>query len=90
MNNIVNIESNGRVIGTSVTTAEGNPILGIRKATITLDARGVDVPVATLEIVSASLRVRGALPTFLVTDTKTGELKEVKRIEFADGTVFEA
>jgi hypothetical protein len=71
--------------GTQVTTQDGTEIKGIRSATIKLE---VNEPVtATFEVVSASF-VGQADACYQVSDPISGELKTVRRIEWADGSVF--
>lgn len=86
----VSIQCNGpQAIGAKITTHEGHEVHGVRRAEIVLDASGA-ANVAKLEIVGASLAVAAALAEFHIIDPVSGGLKRVRRIEFADGTVFEA
>ena len=48
-----------------------------------------DVVTATIEVISAMDDV-GAFAVFMVGDPKTGDLKQVKRVEFEDGSVWDA
>jgi hypothetical protein len=82
----VKIEGGPAAQGISVTDAEGQPIKGIGGAEISI--RPDDVVKVKLEICLSKLNLSG-VPTFMVADPRTGKMKPVVRIEFADGTVFD-
>ncbi|PJI56010.1 hypothetical protein CTI14_00305 [Methylobacterium radiotolerans] len=82
----VKIEGGPHSKGISVTDAEGQPIKGIGGAEISI--RPDDVVRLKLEICLSELKLSGAA-TFMVADPRTGKMKPVARIEFADGTVFD-
>lgn len=69
--------------GTAITSAAtGEPILGVRRATVSLD---IDTPiVATLEMVAVTVDIIGAA-SFQVIDPATGELRVVAAIDWVDG-----
>jgi hypothetical protein len=74
--------------GTTLTNAEtGDEINGVSRLAIYIVPD--DIIRVDAEIFSAELDVAGRA-TFRVTDPGTGEVKEVSRIEFADGTAWEA
>ena len=74
--------------GTTLTNAEtGDEIKGVSRLAIYIVPD--DIIRVDAEIFSAELDVVGRA-TFHVTDPGTGEAKEVSRIEFADGTAWEA
>ena len=78
----------GLAEGTKVVDAEtGELIHGVTavRIRIALD----DVVRAEIDLLSAMVTVK-AVPTFMVADPDTGEMKAVRDIHFADGTKWEA
>lgn len=72
--------------GTWFTTDEGVPLRGIRAADITIR---VDAPTtARIELVGVAVKAEQVVTAFYVPDPTTGVSKEVRRIEFADGSVW--
>jgi hypothetical protein len=71
--------------GTLVSTDEGNPIHGVKSATVRF---AVDKAVTAELVVYAAVKT-SAMATFVMPDPLTGQEKIVKRIEFGDGSVFE-
>lgn len=84
----IRIKSEGGVSnGTVVTNSEtGEEIKGITG--IAVDLRVNDLVRAKIELCAAQVDVV-AQAEFLVASPKTGDLKAVRRIEFADGEVVE-
>jgi hypothetical protein len=82
----VNIEGGPAVAGVTVTDAQNQLIKGIGGVEISI--RPDDVVRAKLEICMSKLKLSG-VPTFMVADPRTGKMKPVAKIEFADGTVFD-
>jgi hypothetical protein len=71
--------------GTIITTHDDQPIHGVRRAVVTIDVN---------EVIKAHLDLYcsfegEAVGTFFVIDPSTGERKQLKLIEFADGSSFE-
>jgi hypothetical protein len=73
--------------GTKITLANGEPIHGIRKAVISLEADKVNK--VELEILCERVEVCGDAVFYGFHPYLGGVRKLIKRIEFADGTVFE-
>ena len=73
---------------TRVLTQDGAEIHGI--ASITLRIVPDDVYRAEMEIYCGFDAIDGAVGTLHIADPLTGTMKEVSRIEFADGTSFDA
>jgi len=80
---LVRIENeSGASATTRITYADGSQIHGVSEVAIALK---VDKPVEVKMTLWSLLDVRG-LPSFQVTDPETGDLRQVKTIEFWDGT----
>jgi hypothetical protein len=71
--------------GTKTTTDSGAPIEGIRNIVVRISANKA----ITAEIECFSSFKGDAVAEFYVTNPISGDLRKVKRIEFADGSVFE-
>lgn len=77
------ISEGGSAFGTRVLTEGGAEIPGIRKVTFTAEVD--DICRIDAEIMLASIEAEGKL-TLFADNPETGQLGEVRRIEFADGT----
>jgi hypothetical protein len=86
---IVKIKSStGVANGTMVTNAEtGDEIKGI--TSLSIDIRANDLVRATISLAAVEVDVDGAAAEFHVANPKTGDIKAVRRIEFADGEVVD-
>lgn len=82
----VKIATPARVgVGTIVSTQDGRLLEGVR---------AIDVRIRPNEVIRATLEIAGefcgeAQSDFVVLHPVTGDLRSVKRIEFADGTIWE-
>lgn len=72
--------------GVSITDAGGEQIPGIESVLISIKPN--DVVRAHLQICAIDLMTE-AVPTFQIVHPKTGDLREVKRIEFANGEALD-
>lgn len=81
----VRIESDMTLKDARITTFQGLPIRGVKAAFIDM---GIGLATTcSLELQATAVRIDG-LPRFQVADPRTGAVKVVKRIEFADGSEF--
>lgn len=72
--------------GTRITTPSGEPLHGVTAITVHIP---VNAPV-TAEVTLLSGFVGSANSSFVMRDPISGEMKSVRRIEFHDGSRFEA
>jgi hypothetical protein len=83
----VRIQADGSVAGTKILTEDGTDISNAVEA-VRFHHRGGDVPRAEIDIIFA---VGAALADATLYHAAPGrERKAIKRIEYADGTVFES
>lgn len=84
----IRIVSDGGVNGTRVFHAEsGQPVRGVRAVRFNHEAQGA--PSVEVDICSVTADVEGVAHWY-VSDPATGEPKQVRRVEFADGTEWAA
>ena len=83
---MVSIASTG--IGTRFTTETGAPVHGVRSARIEIQPDKITK--ASLSVYLAQVEVSQAMPLFFLVDPVTGEEKQVLRVEFVDGSSFDA
>ena len=74
-------------LGTVIEATDGQPLHGVSRAVITIDPR--EIIRAELEIACQSVEIHQAKASFWLAHPVTGDRREVKRIEFADGSVWE-
>ena len=87
MDSVLIKSESGVSLGTKVTNADtGEEIQGI--AGISVDIRVNDIVRAKIDLCCVQLGV-AASAEYQVISPKTGDMKAVKRIEFADGEVLE-
>lgn len=70
---------------TVISASDGSPLQGVCRAVWEADAAGTTLQLQ-FEVIETQL---DAKPQFLVADPRTGELKEIAKITFADGAVFD-
>lgn len=78
----VTVKSDGSASGTTI-AADGKEIRGIRA--VRFEHSAGDYPEINLDLCCATVEVAG-LPVFHVTDPVSGEMKELLRVEFKDGS----
>ena len=84
----IRVVSDGGVGGTRVFHAEsGQPVRGVRA--VRFSHAGQGAPCVEIDICNAIADVEGAARWY-VSDPITGEPKQVRRVEFADGTEWAA
>lgn len=66
----------------------GRLIPGIKAANVRIEPGAI--PQATLELAIVETTKMEVVADFVAIDPSTGELKSISRIEWADGTVFDA
>jgi hypothetical protein len=83
----IRVTSDGTSHRTKITNAEtGDEIKGISR--VKIEITHSDIVRATLDLVAPQIDTRGKAE-YRVSSPKTGELKKVRKIEFADGEIFE-
>ena len=84
MNNVKITNETGEIQGTKVVDAEtGAVIRGVTEVRIRIGLG--DLVRAEIDLMAAMVTVN-AVPTFMVADPDTGEMKAVREIHFADGS----
>lgn len=83
----VAIRSDGTAMGTTI-TADGAEVRGVRAVRFVHDAG--ERPAAELDLCLANIDAADLSVRVMVADPASGEMKQVSRIAFADGTEWTA